>query len=215
MVMPSKAEAPKTPGHAFVPRSGCGSRGAPSRRVVAQALQRALCEDRRRRRRERREHPPRGRLHRLGGQDPAPQPHPRPVLRPGPALPGARPARLQARHGPRPLALPRAARQEAGAERGPAGAVQGRRRAQSAPAREQHRLRCHHGQLVRLLLQQAGRREGPDRGRQDPAPQRPARARHHRRRPHARELRQALVGVDRRAPLRLPRALASARTASG
>ncbi len=77
------------------------------------------------------------------------------------------------------------------------------------------RLRCHHGQLVRLLLQQAGRREGPDRGRQDPAPQRPARARHHRRRPHARALRQALVGVDRRAPLRLPRALASARTANG
>ena len=50
--------------------------------------------------------------------------------------------------------------------------------------REQLRLRCHHGQLVRLLLQQAGRREGPDRGRQDPAPQRPAGARHHRRRPH-------------------------------
>ena len=155
----------------------------------------------------RREHAPRGRLHRLGGQDPAAQPHPRSVLRPGPALPGARQARLQARHGPRPLALPGAARQEAGAGRGPAGAVQGRRRAQPAAAREQHRLRLHHGQLVRLLLQQAGRREGPDRGRQDPAPQRPAGARHHRRRPHARELRQALVGVDRRAPLRLPRAL--------
>ena len=123
------------------------------------------------------------------GRDPAAQPHPRSVLRPGPALPGARPPRLQARHGPRPLALSGAARQEAGAGRRPAGRVQGRRRAQPAPAREQHRLRCHHGQLVRLLLQQAGRREGPDRGRQDPAPQRPARARHHRRRPHARALR--------------------------
>ena len=206
MVMPCQGEASQALGHAFVPRSGRGSRGAPARRVVAQALQRPLRQDRRRRRREHREHPPRGRLHRLRGGDPAAQPHPRSVLRPGPALPGAGPARLQARDGPRPLALPGAARQEARAERRPAGALQGRRRAQPAPAREQHRLRCHHGQLVRLLLQQAGRREGPDRGRQDPAPQRPARARHHRRRPHARELRQALVGVDRRAPLRVPRA---------
>ena len=86
--------------------------------------------------------------------------------------------------GARPLALSGAARQEAGAERGPAGRLQGRRRAQPAAAGEQLRLRCHHGQLVRLLLQQAGRREGPDRGRQDPAPQRPAGARHHRRRLH-------------------------------
>ena len=50
-----------------------------------------------------------------------------------------------------------------------AGRVQGRRRAQPAAAGEQLRLRCRHGQLVRLLLQQAGRREGADRGRQDPA----------------------------------------------
>ena len=40
------------------------SRGASPRRVVAQALQRALREDRRRRRREQREHAPRGRFHR-------------------------------------------------------------------------------------------------------------------------------------------------------
>ena len=109
--------------------------------------------------------------------------------------------------GARPLALSRAACQEAGPDRRPAGAVQGRRCAQPAAAGEQHRLRRHHGQLVRLLLQQAGRREGSDGGRQDPAAQRPARARHHRWRPHARALREALVGVDRRAPLRVPRAL--------
>ena len=141
MVMPSRARRPRR----LATRSCLGpvadlEAHLPGR-VVAQALQRPLCEDRRRRRREPREHAPRGRLHRLGGQDPAAQPHPRSVLRPGPALPRARQARLQARHGPRPLALSGAARQEAGPERGPAGAVQGRRRAQSAAAREQHRLR--------------------------------------------------------------------------
>ena len=104
------------------------------------------------------------------GSGPAAQPDPRSVLRPGPPLPRARAPRLQERHRRRPLALSRAARQEARAGRTAAGRVQGRRRAQSAAAREQLRLRRHHGQLVRLLLQQAGRREGADRGRQDPAP---------------------------------------------
>ena len=215
MVMPSQGEATQTPCRPFVPRPGCGPRGAPARRVVAQAFQRPLCEDRRRRRREPGEHPPRGGFHRLRGRHPAPQPHPRPVLRPGPALPRARPARLQARDGARPLALPRAARQEARPERGAAGAVQGGRCAQSAAAREQHGLRCHHGQLVRLLLQQAGRREGPDRGRQDPAPQRPARARHHRRRPHARATSRGARGSGSTSITSSAASAPSARMASG
>ena len=154
------------------------------------------------------EHAPRRRLHPRRRASAAAQPDPRPVLRPGPPLPRARAPRLQERHRRRPLALSRAPRQEAGAERAAAGRVQGRRRAQPAPAGDELRLRRHHGQLVRLLLQQAGRREGARRRRQDPAPLRPARARHHRRRLYGRSLRAPLVGMDRRASLRLPRALA-------
>ena len=88
-------QAPKTIGGTLLPRPGCGPRGAPSRRVVAQALQRSLCEDRRRRGGEPRKHPSRGRFHNLRTQRSSSlQPHSRSVLRPGQALPGIRPSRF-------------------------------------------------------------------------------------------------------------------------
>ena len=97
---------------------------------------------------------------------PAAQPHPRPLLRAGASLHRTGATRFQERHRRGPLALSRAPGQEACARRRAERRFQGRRRAQPAAAGEQLRLRCHHGQLVRLFFEQAGRREGSDHGRQ-------------------------------------------------
>ena len=149
------------------------------------------------------EHAPRGGFHRVCGGGPAAQPHPRPVLRARAALPGACSSRLQACDGSRPLSLPRR-----GSPRS-APRTRGCRCSSRRATRATHGCRKHTDWIAIM-----GNSFGYFSNKQDDekvlnavgkiCAQWPVGARHHRRRAHARELRQALVGVDRRASFCVP-----------